>query len=122
MLRKLDIVIAVDSQNLLHDVALAINVNHVRRSGNLRTTLTFFNELVSEICQDIFNDIVSDLLADECLDPVIIQVNDFLFNRRRIGYLSLALDMSACQFKNEHCRPLGCKRDDSRVRTSFISE
>ena len=61
-------------------------------------------------------------LANEIFDPVIVQVNDFLFYRLRIGNLRLALDMSTGNFQNKESRSLGCKRNDTGICTSFITE
>ena len=84
MLRQFYIVIAVDSENLLHHVALTVNIYHIRRSSHFCAALTLLDEIVSEVGQYVFNDIVTDFLADESLDPVIVQVNDFFLNRSRI--------------------------------------
>ena len=65
---------------------------------------------------------MTEFLADESLDPVIIQINDFLLYRLRVRNLCLSLDMSAGEFENQKRGPLSCKRNDSGVSTSFLSE
>ncbi len=44
---KLDIVVSVDSENLLYDVALPINIHHIGRSKNRSRSIPLFDKLVA---------------------------------------------------------------------------
>ena len=122
MLRQVDVVVAVDSENLFDHVTLSCDIDHIGRRGDLGPTLSPLDELVGEGCKYLLNRVVSDLLADEPFDAVVVKVDDLLLDLLRIKLLDSSDNLSAGHFLNQQCGALGGIFIDSRIGSSLVAE
>ncbi len=104
--RQVHVVVAVDSQDFLDHVALAIDIHHIGRGGDFRPVRPSFHEIVGQRSEDFLDGVVAYFLANEVLNPIVIQVDDFLANRLWVELLHITLDMAAGNLLNKQCGAL----------------
>ena len=97
MLRQVDIVVTVDSEDLFHHIAFTCNVDHVCRRGDDCTAVCPFNELIVQVLKYLLDGLGPYLLADETLDTAIIKFDALALDPVGIDLLDLADDFSSGQ-------------------------
>ena len=101
MLRQRHVVVAVDAQDFLDDVAFAGHVNHIGRGGNLCTVLSLLDEVVAEGFEDGLNHLSTDADADELFDAAVVELDLFALDRLRVKLLERAANLAAGAFEDE---------------------
>ena len=126
--RQFDIVVAIYAQNLLHDVALPGDIDHIRRCSDKRSlrasvfVATAADEIVVEIYEYIFYCLPADFLAYEGLDARVVEFYAPALQGGGLHFLHLAAYMPACKRSNQQGGASGGPRHDKRVAATFVAE
>ena len=120
--RQFDIVVAVDTENLLDDITLPVHIDHIERSSYLGAAFTTLKEVVIQGRKDLFDDLVANLLADEMLNPGIVQVNHLLLCRNGIAVNLGTDDLSAGKFQDEAGGTTAGQGGDGRIAATLEPE
>ena len=122
MRRKVDIVVSVDAEDLLHDIAFAGDVDHVcRRSYNSPSGCPF-NELIVQVLKYLLDGLAPYLLADETLDTALIKFDAPAFDPVGINLLDLADDFSSGQLLDKEGGAPEGERNRFGIGAALITE
>ena len=72
---QLDVVVAVDAEHLLHNVALAGNIHIVCRNCHTAAVLILHKDLIVQIAEDILDRLLADILAHKAEHTVVVQID-----------------------------------------------
>ena len=122
VLRELDVVIAIDAEDLLHHVALAVHVHHIGRRGDERAAGALLEEIVAQPGQDVLHRVVADRLAGETLDAVVVQLDLLALDGVGIGLADLAHDLAAGALLDEQDGALEGVDGNLRIRAALVAE
>ena len=119
---KIDIVVPVDPQDLLDDIAFPLDINHIGGSGDLGSSRSPLYEIISEESKYPLYGVMADILADKPLDTVIIKVNDLLLNLLRIEFLHPSHDLASGEFLYEKSGAFASVSGDPRITSPLETE
>ena len=120
--RKVDVVVAVDPEDLLDHVALPRHIDHVGRSRDQGAPLPFLDEVIAQVTEYLLYRVVSDLLADELLDAVVVEVDDLLPDLYGIELLHAADNLASGKGADEKGCALAGIFTDCRVGSPLEPE
>ena len=103
MLRNLDIVIAIDTQNILDQVGLALHIDTICGHYNRQNALLLSLDLNLQSCDDRANGLFGDLLTNQCIHSLQRHIETERSNRFGIEVNDLRRDLTARQI-TEHQR------------------
>ena len=121
-LRQFYVVVAVDSEYLLNNIALPVNIDHVSRRGNYGTLFRLADKVVLQGFQYLLNGLNTYLLADEVLDSFIIQFDFFLGDGLGIVVFLRCDNLTACNLCNKGGGPAAGECCNGRVCSPFVAE
>ncbi len=103
MLRNLDIVIAIDSQNILDQIGLALHIDTICGHYNRQNALLLSLDLNLQRCDNRANGLLRNLLADQCIHSLQRYIETERSDRFGIEVDDLRRDITARQIA-EHQR------------------
>ena len=99
---QLDVVVAVDSENLLHQVGLAPHVHAVGRHGHGQFPVALLGEYLHlERAEDPPQRLLGNLLADQGVDPPQRDVEDEIADRGGVDVRDVARNRATGQFLHQ---------------------
>ena len=120
--RQRNVVVAPDSEYILNNIALAVNVYPVCRNLDCTALVGFFNKLHFKILQNLMNLISSNLAAHKRFHALIIQLNRLLIDW--LGYdIPYRTDYgSACKLLNQKRSPSKSVWNHLRIASPLKAE
>ena len=103
---KLDVVVAIDAQDVLDHVTGATHVNAVGGHDEVDFLVVLSGNFHFQALDDVANLIVRDVLADEALHIVVVQLDGEAGEVVGFHINDVATDFAACQLLDEHSAEL----------------
>ena len=101
--RNLDIVIAIDAQNLFHHIARFLHVHAESGSFHLHLLLIRRKDFKAEVLQNALLSLHGQFLADEVSHILILHINDGILWQRVVLHIhNLHADFATSQFLCQH--------------------
>ena len=101
--RNLDIVIAIDAQNLFHHIARFLHVHAESGSFHLHLLLIRRKDFKAEVLQNALLSLHGQFLTDEVSHILILHINDGILWQRVVLHIdNLHADFATCQFLRQH--------------------
>ena len=122
MAGKVDVVISVDAEYLLHDVALAGHVYHIGRGLHDGAFRSLLHEIVRQGLEYALDGIHAYLLAYEALYAAVIEFYALARDLLGIHVLDLTDDLAAGEFPDEERGAPEGERDNLRIRAALETE
>ena len=99
---KLDVVVAIDAQDVLDHVARATNVDTVGGHDELHLLVILGGNFHLQTLDDVADGVVGDVLTDEAGHVVVAQFHGEAGEVVGLDVDDVAADFASCQFLDEH--------------------
>ena len=122
MLRDLNVVIAVDTQYILHEVCLTLYIHTVWRNSNRENAILLLLDNNIEGCDNTLDSLVGNILTDKHLCTREREVETERLNLYRVEVGNLAADCTTCKLLEEQSSTLEGIYLHIRVYTALEAE
>ena len=122
MLRNLDIVIAIDSQDILDQIGLALHIDTICGHYNRQNALLLSLDLNLQRCDNRANGLLRNLLADQCIHSLQRYIETERSDRFGIEVDDLRRDFTTRQIAEHQCSTFECIDRAIGINTALETE